>query len=68
METFEKAYQPLIKDIFIDKYSSVVSLHAYDIGSVSDSQGFYHICLKPNETLLKFYKVYYLAQEEKHSI
>ena len=65
LETFEKAHQPFIKDIFIDKYSSVVSLHAYDIGSLSDSLGFYHICLKPNETLPKFRKVYYLAQEEK---
>ena len=65
LDTFEKVLQPYIKDIFIDKYSSVISLHAYDIGSLSDSLGLYHIQLKPGETLPKFRKVYYLAQEER---
>ena len=65
LDTFEKNLQPYIKDIFINKYPSVISLHAYDIGSLSDSLGFYHIQLKPGETLPKFRKVYYLAQEER---
>ena len=65
LDTFEKVFQPYIKDIFIDKYPSVVSLHTYDIGSLSDSLGLYHIQLKPGETLPKFRKVYYLAQEER---
>ena len=65
LDTFDKVFQPYIKDIFIDKYPSVVSLHTYDIGSLSDSLGLYHIQLKPGETLPKFRKVYYLAQEER---
>ena len=65
LENFAKTHQPYIKNIFIDKYPSVVSLHAYDIGSLSQSLGLYHIQLKPGESLPKFRKVYYLAQEER---
>ncbi len=65
LDTYDPSHQPYIKDIFIDKYPSVVSLHAYDIGSLSDSLGLYHIQIRPGETLPKFRKVYYLAQEER---
>lgn len=65
LEDFEKIHRPYLKDIFIDKYPNVISLHSFDIGSLSDSLGLYRIQLKPGETLPRFRKVYYLAQEQR---
>ena len=33
LDSFEKNLQPYIKDIIINKYSSVISLHAYALHS-----------------------------------
>ena len=65
LQDFENIHRPYIKNIFIDKYPSVISLHSFDIGSLSDSLGLYRIQLKPGETLPRFRKVYYLAQEQR---
>ena len=63
LEDFEEIHRPYIKDIFIDKFPSLISLHAYDIGDLSASLGLYNIKLKKGEVLPRFRKIYYLSQE-----
>lgn len=60
----EKDYDPqiwpYIKYLFLEKYSSVVARHSLDTGSISQSLGFYSVKLKPNVTLPRFKKLYFM--------
>ena len=60
----EKNYDPLIwpyiKYLFLEKYTSVVSRHSLDTGQISDSLGYYTVRLKPNVTLPKHQKLYFM--------
>ena len=59
----EKDYKqhiwPYVKDIFIDSYPKVVSLHSLDRGDISATCGYYQIRLKENVELPKMRKIYY---------
>ena len=51
---------PHVKKIFLDKYPQVVSRHSLDRGYISDTLGYYNIALKPNVSLPRHKKLYYL--------
>ena len=61
---YDAEHWPYIKDIFIDKYPQIISLHSLDAGKISDTLGFYKITLKPHVSLPKTRKCYYLAPME----
>ena len=63
-KNYDSQAWPYIKDLFIDKYPQIISLHPLDAGKISDTLGFYRITLKPHVTLPKTRKCYYLAPME----
>jgi len=65
LDQYEPLHQQYLKEIFIDKFPTVVSLHGYDVGNLSDTMGYYKIQLKDNSPLPVFKKMYYLAPEDK---
>ena len=64
LEEYPPCLRPRIKDIFIDKFSNIVSKHDYEIASLSNTMGPIKIFLKPNAYLPPIDKVYYLQQEQ----
>ena len=64
LQEYPPCFRARIKDIFIDKYSKVISKHDYEIGSLSNTMGPIKIFLKPNAYLPPIDKVYYLQQEQ----
>ena len=65
LDQYEPLHQKYLRDIFIDTFPTVVSLHGYDVGNLSDTMGYYKIQLKDNSPLPVFKKMYYLAPEDK---
>ena len=65
-------YSPLqrkyVKDIFVDKYSDIISRHAYHVGNISDSLGFIKLELKQNASLPPFKRIYYLQEVENQHL
>ena len=58
-ENFEKPVWPYVKELFINNYPEIVSLHSLDRGNISQTVGFYTIRLRDNVDLPKMRKVYY---------
>ena len=65
---FDPDHRPYLKDIFIDKYPTIVALHAYDIGDISKTLGYYTIKLKDNETLPTFRKIYFMNAQDHQAM
>ena len=63
-ENYSKQIWPYVKNIFIQKFPHLISLHSLDAGKISDTLGFYKIKLKPNVTLPKTRKCYFHAPLE----
>ena len=63
-EQFEEPHKQYIRKIFMEKYPSLIATHAYDIGQISKTMGYYTIELKENTTLPVFRKMYYLSPGE----
>ena len=61
---YEPHIWPYVEKIFLTQFPEVISRHSLDTGSLSQSLGYYHISLKPNVTLPKYRKLYYLAPLE----
>ena len=68
LERFDERHRPYLEDIFINKYPTVVALHSYDIGKISETLGYYTIKLKDNETLPTFRKVYFLNSQDSQQM
>ena len=64
LSDYPESYRHKVKDIFIDKYSKIVSKHDYEIGDLSKTMGPIKITLKPNANLPAFKRVYYLHDIE----
>ena len=58
-KNFKPHIWPYVKDIFLDSYPKVVSLHSLDRGNISATCGYYQIRLKSNVELPKMKKIYY---------
>ena len=65
-------YPPLtrkyIKDIFIDKYSEIISKNDYEIGQLSKTLGLIKLHLKPGVKLPPFKRIYYLEQTQAQAL
>ena len=68
LEQHEILHQTYLKRIFVDKYPTVVATHAYDIGDISKTLGYYKIELKDNTPLPAFKKLYYLAPQQRQQM
>ena len=68
LEQHEPIHQSYLKEIFVDKYPTVVATHAYDIGDISKTLGYYKIELKDNSPLPAFKKLYYLAPQQRQQM
>jgi hypothetical protein len=68
LKEYPKIIRNYVQDIFIDKYSDVISLHPYHIGKISDTLGFVKIDLKKNVTLPPFKRIYYLQETENQHL
>ena len=68
LNRFDPDHRPYLKDIFIDKYPTIVALHAYDIGDISKTLGYYTIKLKDNETLPTFRKIYFMNAQDHQAM
>ena len=64
LSDYPESYRHRVKDIFIDKYSRIVSKHDYEIGDLSKTMGPIKITLKQNANLPAFKRVYYLHDIE----
>lgn len=62
-EDYEPHIWPHVKRIFLGLYPSVISRHSLDRGMLSRTIGFYSVTLKPNVTLPKYKKLYFLDKE-----
>ena len=51
LKAFSEEIQPFVKEIFIDKYPHVVSLHSLDAGNLSLTLGYTQLRLREGETL-----------------
>ena len=61
LESYNEDVRPYIKDIFIDSYPDIVSLHCFDIGNISALLGSYTLRLRKGVKLPHFSKLYYLS-------
>ena len=61
LESYKEEIRPYIKDIFIDSYPDIVSLHCFDIGNISSLLGSYTLRLRKGVKLPHFSKLYYLS-------
>ena len=68
VDTFDERHRPYLQDIFINKYPTVVALHSYDIGKISETLGYYTIKLRDNETLPTFRKIYFLNSQDSQQM
>ena len=68
LDQYEPLHQAHLKKIFVDKYPTVVATHAYDIGDISKTLGYYKIELKDNNPLPAFKKLYYLAPQQRQQM
>ena len=68
VERFDERHRPYLEDIFIHKYPTVVALHSYDIGKISETLGYYTIKLRDNETLPTFRKIYFLNSQDSQQM
>ena len=68
LDKYDELHQKYIKDIFVDTFPTVVSQHNYDVGSLSDTLGYYKIQLKDNTPLPPFKRMYYLAPSQKQQM
>ena len=60
LDTFEKELQPFIKEIFLEKYPSLLARNSLDSGNLSQTLGSYNIRLKKGAVLPKYKKIFYL--------
>jgi len=68
LEQYDSTHQKYLKEIFVNRYPTVVTTHPYDIGQLSDTLGFYKIQLKDDTPLPVFRKMYYLAPQDKQQL
>jgi hypothetical protein len=61
---FEPEVQPYLKELFLEKYRDVVSLHPLDAGDVSKTLGFLSLRLGPGEVLPRHKRIFHLSPQD----
>jgi len=60
--------QPFIKNIFIDKYPGIVSLHSLDAGNLSLTLGFTQLRLRQGEKLPRSRRIFHVSPTESRHL
>jgi hypothetical protein len=68
LENFPPEVRPYIKEIFLEKYPSCVSLHALDAGDLSKTLGYVHLNLRSNETLPRAKRLYHISPSDSQHL
>ena len=61
---FDPEIVPYIKNIFLEKYRGVVSLHPMDAGDISRTLGFLSLKLIPGENLPRHKRIFHLSPQD----
>ena len=64
LQSFDSEIRPYIKDIFLNKYPSVIALHSLDSGDVSKTLGYTTLRLIPGEHLPRHRRIYQLSPQD----
>jgi len=64
LNAFPEEIRPFIKDIFIDKYPEVVSLHSLDAGNLSLTLGYTQLRLREGETLPRSRRIFHISPND----
>ena len=68
LPSYPKMVQPHIKHLFIEKYPTLWSSHAYDTGNLSLTLGHCSLRLKKDVTLPPFKKLYFVQDEQRQHL
>jgi len=68
LNSHDPRIRPFLKNIFIDKYPEVVSLHSMDAGDLSKTLGFTQLRLKPGESLPRAKRLYHICPADKRHL
>ena len=68
LSEYPPSIRKYIKDIFIDKYSDIISRNDYEIGQLSNTLGPIKLHLKPGTKLPPFRKLYYLESTQAQAL
>ena len=68
LKSYSKVIQPHIKHLFLEKYPSLWSSHAYDTGNLSLTLGHCSLRLKKDVTLPPFKKLYFVQNEQRQHL
>ena len=64
LSMFNEDVQPFIKDIFLEKYPHVVSLHSLDAGNLSLTLGYTQLRLREGETLPRSRRIFHISPND----
>ena len=64
LKAFSEEIQPFVKEIFIDKYPHVVSLHSLDAGNLSLTLGYTQLRLREGETLPRSRRIFHISPND----
>ena len=64
LHSFSEEIRPFIKDIFVDKYPEVVSLHSLDAGNLSLTLGYTQLRLREGETLPRSRRIFHISPND----
>ena len=64
LHSFNEEIQPFIKDIFLEKYPNVVSLHSLDAGNLSLTLGYTQLRLREGETLPRSRRIFHISPND----
>ena len=68
LEEYPPSIRKYIKDIFIDKYSEIISKNDYEIGQLSNTLGPIRLHLKQGSKLPPFKKIYFLEPTQAQAL
>ena len=64
LNSFNEDVRPFIKDIFINKFPHVVSLHSLDAGNLSLTLGYTQLRLREGETLPRSRRIFHISPSD----
>ena len=68
LHKFPPHLQPFIRDIFIEKYPGIVSLHSLDAGNLSLTLGFTQLRLRQGEKLPRSRRIFHVSPTESRHL
>ncbi len=68
LNAYSEDIRPYIKDIFIDKYPEVVSLHSLDAGNLSLTLGYTQLRLREGELLPRAKRIFHISPSDQRHL